>query len=68
VEIDIFIDPLVGKIFKVQRLNILRVFRYLFKSRRRCAGDFKNACGELVRPGVIQAQIVEARITRLQVV
>ncbi len=27
-----------------------------------------NACGELVRPGVIQAEIVEAGITRLQVV
>jgi putative transposase len=27
-----------------------------------------NACGELVRPGVIQAEIVEAGITRLSVV
>jgi len=27
-----------------------------------------NACEELVRPGVIQAEIVEAGITRLQVV
>jgi len=28
----------------------------------------KNACGELVRPGVIQAEIVEAGITPLLVV
>jgi hypothetical protein len=34
----------------------------LFKSRRRCAGDLKNACGELVRPEVIPAEIVEAGI------
>jgi putative transposase len=27
-----------------------------------------NACGELVRPGAIQAEIVEAGITGLQVV
>jgi putative transposase len=32
------------------------------------APEALNACGELIRPGVIQAEIVEAGITQLKVV
>ncbi len=61
------VDPLVGKIFKVQRLNILNFLGSCLKVAVG-APEALNACGELVRPGVIQAEIVEAGITPLLVV
>ncbi|MEH2195599.1 MAG: hypothetical protein V7K98_23570 [Nostoc sp.] len=52
--------PLVGKIFKVMRLDIL--FGTCSKVAAGATETLKNACGEPVRPEVIQAGICEAGI------